>query len=53
MKVDKMSLETKNTLEIGPKWANLDLKKVFDDYNHQYQLEIIVYHDMQNEKTYE
>ena len=30
---------------------NLDLKKFFDDRNHQYQLEIIVVdHNMQNEK---
>ena len=39
----------KNNLETGLKW---DWKKFFNDWNHQYQLEIIaVYHNVQNEQA--
>ena len=39
----------KNNLETGLKWD----KKFFDDWSHQYQLEIIaVYHNVQNEKKH-
>ena len=41
----------KNNLETGPKWAKFGPEKFFDEWNHQYQLEIIaVYHNMQNKK---
>ena len=41
----------KNNLETGPKWAQFGPKKIFNDKNHRYQLEIIVvYHNLQNEK---
>ena len=43
----------KNNLETGPKWAQFGPEKFFDDWNHQYQLEIIaVYHNVQNEKKH-
>ena len=46
-----MNLETKIIWRQVQNGLNLDLKNFFDDWNHQYQLEIIVvYHNMQNEK---
>ena len=46
-----MNLETKVIWTYVKNGLNLDLKKFFDDWNHQYQLEIIVfYHKMQNKK---
>ena len=46
-----MNLETKVIWTHVKNGLNLDLKKFFDDWNLQYQQEIIVvYQNMQNEK---
>ena len=48
-----MNLETKVIWTYVKNGLNLDLKKFFDNWNHQYQLEIIVfYHKMQNKTSF-